>query len=221
MADSDSEEDVALDVFKAACAAGRFEEAQVAARRLGLSLKYALVVQACGLGGRMSTLEGLRAFLEELPLFEVYDFYVENAIRLAGMFGRRAEVEFMADVCAQRGMLDLLRYAMGSAVCSGRLDIVEFLVHRGVGLSEHSFVSACESGRIAVAQYLLSLGGVDIHGDEDEAMATAVENGDLDTARFLFQLDPRPGAWPVHCMSFIQAWSAPRDAWMRSVVPPP
>jgi hypothetical protein len=167
----------------------------------------------------MSTLEGLRPFLEtvEAPQWEL-EVHLEIALGNAGWFGHRAEVEFMADVCARRGMMDLLRHAMASAVCYGHLDIVEFLVHRGVGRSDHLFASACRYKQIAVAQYLLALGGMNIHGDEDKAMATAVKNGDLDTARFLFQLDPRPGAWPVHCMTFIQAWSTNRDVWMRSVV---
>ena len=171
--------------------------------------------------GDMALLEGLRGILEgplEYELADGLDIYVDNPARVAGLQGRLAVVQFLADFLERKGMVHLLGPGLVSACWAGHLNIVQVLVGRGVAHSDSMFTEACWGGHVAVAQFLFSLGGIDIHDEDDSAMVCVVEQGDLHVAKFLFELDPRPGAWPVHCMRAIQAWSAPRDAWMRSVV---
>lgn len=116
------------------------------------------------------------------------------------------------------------QYLFEHACLNGHVPVLEMMVdlhdwnlgwHGSAGLQQ-----ACVGGHLHVVKWLLGRAGaaIDIHHDNDQAMVSAVANGHLDLARYLLQTDTRPGAWPVDCMRAMQAWSAPRDAWMCSVV---
>lgn len=84
---------------------------------------------------------------------------------------------------------------MWSAACSGRLNVLQWLV------SCKRVAVACPIGRMA--------------------MKAACLRGDRPTALGLFALDPRPSAWPAESVSSVQQWmrwSKARHAWMRACV---
>ena len=116
------------------------------------------------------------------------------------------------------------QYLLELACYNGHLPVVEMMVDlHGWSLHWHGFAGlyqACTGGHLNIVKFLLDRGGsrINIHDGDDQAMVSSVASGHLHVARFLAQLDPTPGAWPVDCMRTLQAWSTPRDAWMRSVV---
>jgi hypothetical protein len=117
-----------------------------------------------------------------------------------------------------------------------------------VNHNDNLFQRACRNGHLVVAQWLLSLGGVDIHAYDDEAFGWACHNGHLVVAQWLHGLggvnthaanefafaaackggDLRTGRWlvalepdwpwPAYGMRALQTCSPARDAWMRAVV---
>jgi hypothetical protein len=102
----------------------------------------------------------------------------------------------------------------------GHLAVAQWLL--GLGVDIHStddwaFRLACESGQLVVAKWLVGMGGVDIHALHDGALRCACDKGHLGLGRWLVALDPS-GVWPSKDMKALQAWSHPRDAWMRAVL---
>ena len=80
------------------------------------------------------------------------------------------------------------------------------------------FAHACVCGQLALVQMLHSLGGVDVHANNDAAFRGACAYPPAHhVARWLIRLDP-DGVWWDTALDRLQQWSGPRDAWMRSVV---
>ena len=71
------------------------------------------------------------------------------------------------------------------------LDMAKWLYSVGV-LSRESiqsaFSTACRSGRLNVAQWLFSLGNIDIHIDDEYAFRWSCSNGKLDVAKWLHSI---------------------------------
>jgi hypothetical protein len=58
---------------------------------------------------------------------------------------------------------------------------------------------------------------VNMHARNDEAFKNACRDGHLVVARWLVALDSA-WVWPLNSLKVLQAWSRPRDAWMRGVL---
>jgi hypothetical protein len=107
------------------------------------------------------------------------------------------------------------------ACANGHLGVAQWLLGLG-GVDIHArkdfaFRFVCERGRLVVARWLLGMGGVDVHAVDDDAVHWACRKGHLGLGRWLVALDPS-WAWPEKVMRTLQAWSEPRDVWMRAVV---
>ena len=105
----------------------------------------------------------------------------------------------------------------------GHLHVLDWLNSVGAlmnqELREALFHHACLQGCLDVAKWLHSLGGVDIHAKSNYAFYyAAFSQNAAHVAQWLFTLDPVRSAWPVWALRHLQAWPAPRDAWMRAVV---
>jgi hypothetical protein len=55
--------------------------------------------------------------------------------------------------------------------------------------NERSFRMACLHGHSNIAKYLVKQSNVDIHADDDFAIISACQIGDLDLAGWIFKLD--------------------------------
>jgi hypothetical protein len=83
---------------------------------------------------------------------------------------------------------------------------------------------AAERGRLHMADWLCSLGHVDIHAVADDLASWCRQHGapfgsvNWHACRWLFSVDPREAAWPEDMVIFVKQWSPARDAWMRSCV---
>ena len=117
----------------------------------------------------------------------------------------------------------ILTDAFVHACNHGRLAVVQWLAAGGHGRAVDVHVDgdmrlkcACSHGHLAVAKWLVSLGTVDIHCFADAPFWLACEYGHWGLARWLLTLEPdETYKWPR--MHHLKKWSAPRDAWMRSV----
>jgi hypothetical protein len=117
--------------------------------------------------------------------------------------------------------IDALHDAFRLACWRGHLAVAQWLLGLGAvdihARDDYAFRCACDGGRLAVAQWLFALGGVDIHALNDAAFHWACYKGHLGLGRWLVALDPS-WDWPSKDMEALQAWSRPRDAWMRAVL---
>ena len=53
---------------------------------------------------------------------------------------------------------------------------------------EHAFCWSCRNGHLTIAQWLYSLGDVNIHADNEHAFRWSCRNGHLDVAKWLYSL---------------------------------
>jgi len=81
------------------------------------------------------------------------------------------------------------KYALRYASDNGRLDIVRYLVEKGVNIhtcNDYALKHASEYGHLPVVQYLLE-NGVNIHVENDYALRIASSKGNLHIVRFLVE----------------------------------
>lgn len=116
-----------------------------------------------------------------------------------------------------------LHEAFRLACWRGHRAVAQWLLGLG-GLDIHAYQDvafrwACESGHLMVAKWLVGMGAVDIHALNDAACRQACfkGKGHLNLCRWLVALDPS-WDWPSKVMKALQAWSRPRDAWMRAAL---
>ena len=112
------------------------------------------------------------------------------------------------------------------ACMGGHLATAQWVVDHAPGAVEihcklaNAFDLSFRRGHLHVAKWLVSLGHVDIHADDNRAMTKAVHLGRPDMCRWLLGLDPDDAAWPAWIFPMVRVWSSVRDVWMRSVARP-
>jgi hypothetical protein len=207
----------AMQSFFDACKCGDYERAKCLYDLGGVDIHtgYDLAFRLACEHGRLVVAQWLHAL-------GGVDIHAENdeALRLACRNGHLAVAQWLfslggVDIHADNDL------AFRLACESGHLGVAHWLLGLG-GVDVHAafdgaFRHACEKGHLVVAKWLVGLGGVDIHAGKDDAFELACWCGHLGLARWLFALDPSWN-WSVKDMWVLQAWSKPRDAWMRAVV---
>jgi hypothetical protein len=80
------------------------------------------------------------------------------------------------------------------------------------------FMTALRGHNIPLARFLVSLGHVDVHTQNDWAIETMTNRHAWDVCRWLLALDPACSTWPAKSLHKIRtlSWSPARQVWMRS-----
>jgi hypothetical protein len=92
--------------------------------------------------------------------------------------------------CLNKGVkINTKNDALISASILGHLEVVKYLVEKGVDVNTQSSAAlrfASQYGKLEVVKYLLE-NGADIHSRNDEALILASQNGHLDVVRYLVE----------------------------------
>jgi len=84
---------------------------------------------------------------------------------------------------AGRDWDDVLVYASNS----GRLDAVQRLVENGIKVSNRALIGASIDGHLCVIKYLVSVGPISVHIQNEEIFRLACKNGYLDIIEYLVE----------------------------------
>ena len=136
--------------------------------------------------------------------------------------GQLAVAQWLWLRMAQEVSLDNIATVAHKVCLGGHLHVLHWLSSVGawmnLQLREALFECACLQGCLDVAKWLHTLGGVDIHAKSNRTFFyAAFSRNAAHVAQWLFTLDTVRSAWPDWALRHLQAWSAPRDAWMRAV----
>ena len=157
--------------------------------------------------------------------------------RLAALAGPRFNATHAFCVACKRGALAVaqwihgqrpdtcavvLSYAFHDACWRRRMPIVHWLLTLdGAEDIEMNvpFLNALSGFNIPLARFLVSLGHVDVHTQNNWAIKTMTNRHAWDVCRWLLALDPACSTWPADSLHVIRtlSWSPSREVWMRAV----